>query len=506
MAKIELIEVTKAYWSSSSLRLCSKPNWSGSPSTQGSSFVIDRLSLTVADGELLVLLGPTGCGKSTTLRLIAGLEACDSGQILIDGVAAESAPHKRNLSFVFQEAALFPHLSVADNIAFGIGSNPDAGVFDVLRRFIRPVKKLFSHRRSNPTEAGNERDCGIETRVRLTARRLGIEHLLNRQPHQLSGGERQRVALGRAIVRNPAAFLLDEPLSSVDQWQRTQIRTEIRKIQKDTQTSMVYVTHDLAEAVAVADRIAVMKEGKILQTGTPAELLYQPNCLFVAQFMGQFPMNWLVLPTGFATQSRNNPEDKFAWPAVDDGPDPDGPDPDDRSGHGWCIVGIRAHLISVVSPEQGNLKGRIIDRRLACEGEVFEVELLLGDKLRQKKLRQTELGQDAVGVDAVGVMDWMAEDWMAEKIMSGGSKIWTVHIPTSRNATSQNNLVGNQNHVVGRQEIKNNASGNEAGGNEARSPTPAVGETIGLKFDSKDLHFFDLQTGQNLRKELDETK
>ncbi|HEX6295292.1 MAG TPA: sn-glycerol-3-phosphate ABC transporter ATP-binding protein UgpC [Burkholderiales bacterium] len=224
---------------------------------------LENLSLEIADREFVVLLGPSGCGKSTTLNLIAGLEDVTAGSLYFDTTLMNVVPaHKRDVAMVFQSYALYPHKSVYENIAFGLR----------MRGF-----------------AGEE----IERRVRDAARALEIEPLLERRPHQLSGGQRQRVALGRALVRQPQAFLMDEPLSNLDAALRIAMRAEIKKLHHTMRTTFVYVTHDQAEALTLADRIVVMKEGVIQQIGTPEEIYDRPKNTFVASFLGNPPINYL---------------------------------------------------------------------------------------------------------------------------------------------------------------------------------------------------------------------
>ena len=224
---------------------------------------LENLSLEIADREFVVLLGPSGCGKSTTLNLIAGLEDVTAGSLYFDKTLMNVVPaHKRDVAMVFQSYALYPHKSVYENIAFGLR----------MRGF-----------------SGEE----IERRVRDAARSLEIEPLLERRPHQLSGGQRQRVALGRALVRQPAAFLMDEPLSNLDAALRIAMRAEIKKLHQTMRTTFVYVTHDQAEALTLADRIVVMREGVIQQIGTPEEIYDRPKNTFVASFLGNPPINYL---------------------------------------------------------------------------------------------------------------------------------------------------------------------------------------------------------------------
>ena len=224
---------------------------------------LENLNLEIADREFVVLLGPSGCGKSTTLNLIAGLEDVTAGALYFDATLMNVVPaHKRDVAMVFQSYALYPHKSVYENIAFGL--------------------RMRGHPQAE-----------IESRVRDAARVLAIEPLLQRRPHQLSGGQRQRVALGRALVRQPQAFLMDEPLSNLDAALRIAMRAEIKKLHQTMRTTFVYVTHDQAEALTLADRIVVMKEGVIQQIGTPQEIYDRPRNTFVASFLGNPPINYL---------------------------------------------------------------------------------------------------------------------------------------------------------------------------------------------------------------------
>ncbi|HEY8381504.1 MAG TPA: sn-glycerol-3-phosphate ABC transporter ATP-binding protein UgpC [Microvirga sp.] len=230
----------------------------------GKVTAVHGIDLNVADGEFVVLVGPSGCGKSTTLRMIAGLEEISGGTIRIGGrVVNQLEPKDRNIAMVFQNYAIYPHMSVAQNIAFG----------------------LYTSGLSEPDK---------RKRVEETGRMLGLEALLDRRPSELSGGQRQRVAIGRAMVRNPAAFLFDEPLSNLDAQLRAQMRIEIKRLHQRLGTTIVFVTHDQVEAMTMADRIVVMKDGRILQIGKPMEIYERPADVFTARFIGSPTMN--VMP------------------------------------------------------------------------------------------------------------------------------------------------------------------------------------------------------------------
>ena len=224
---------------------------------------VHDFSMKVADKEFIIFVGPSGCGKTTTLRMIAGLEEITDGELYIgDRLMNDVAPKDRDIAMVFQNYALYPHMSVYDNMAFGL--------------------KL----RKTPK-------AEIEKRVQEAARILDIEHLLDRKPKALSGGQRQRVAMGRAIVREPKVFLMDEPLSNLDAKLRVQMRTEITKLHQRLQTTFVYVTHDQTEAMTLGTRIVVMKDGLIMQVDSPVNLYNKPQNLFVAGFIGSPQMNLL---------------------------------------------------------------------------------------------------------------------------------------------------------------------------------------------------------------------
>lgn len=224
---------------------------------------VDNISLKIADRELLTLLGPSGSGKTTAMRLIAGLETPTSGKIFIDGILVNDLPPRdRDIAMVFQSYALYPHMSVYDNIAFPLR-----------------MRKLAK--------------ADIDEKVKKAANLLGIDRLLKRKPKQLSGGEQQRVALGRAIVREPRVFLMDEPLSNLDAKLRLYMRAELKALQKRLGITTIYVTHDQVEAMTMADRIALMDRGSLLQTGSPDEIYSHPATEFVGGFIGSPPMNFI---------------------------------------------------------------------------------------------------------------------------------------------------------------------------------------------------------------------
>lgn len=288
---------------------------------------LDNLNLEILDREFLVLLGPSGCGKSTTLNMIAGLEEITEGQLRFDDVVVNDVPpHKRDVAMVFQSYALYPHKSVYENIAFGL--------------------------RMRQQHDASE----IDRRVRDAARRLEIEALLERRPNQLSGGQRQRVALGRAMVRQPAVFLMDEPLSNLDAALRISMRAEIKQLHQAMQTTFVYVTHDQAEALTLADRIVVMREGVVQQIGTPDEIYEAPRNMFVAAFLGNPPINFLegaVVDTGLGPAFRAGDlqltlPPSLARRAADQGERP-------------VVLGLRAEdVLEEPGPDSVTIRGQVV--------------------------------------------------------------------------------------------------------------------------------------------------
>jgi multiple sugar transport system ATP-binding protein len=247
----------------------------------GSTVAVDDLSIDVKDGEFVVLLGPSGAGKTTTLRLIAGLERPDAGAVLIDGKLATNVhPSDRDVAFIFQQYSLYPHLTVFDNLAFPLRS---------------------------PRRRSSEAD--VRTRVQTVAALLHMESKLDNMATHLSGGEMQRVAIGRALVREPRVFLMDEPLSSLDAKLREELRIELKRLHKSIGATIVYVTHDQVEATTLADRIGILEHGRLVQLGTPREVYGNPACVSAARRLGSPPINLLppslfdssIVPEGTAT-------------------------------------------------------------------------------------------------------------------------------------------------------------------------------------------------------------
>ncbi|MET0359324.1 MAG: ABC transporter ATP-binding protein [Pararhizobium sp.] len=281
--------------------------------TFGKVVAVDDVDLEIADGEFVVFVGPSGCGKSTLLRIVAGLVPATSGQVLIDGEEVTDVPaSKRGVAFVFQSYALYPHMSVERNIGFAL---------ETMR-------------------LGKD---AIRRKVETVARMLKVDHLLARRPRELSGGQRQRVAIGRALVREPEIFLFDEPLSNLDSDLRMEMRIEIARLHEDIKTTMVYVTHDQAEAMTLADRIVVLNQGSIEQVGTPLELYQSPVNRFVAGFIGSPRMNFANLAAGSETNG-------FALPAglLADGSPP-------------ASIGVRPEALTIVAAGTGRMNG-ILER------------------------------------------------------------------------------------------------------------------------------------------------
>jgi multiple sugar transport system ATP-binding protein len=269
------------------------------------STVVDDLSLDINDGEFVVLLGPSGCGKTTTLRMLAGLESVTSGEIYLDGELINDVPtQRRDLAMVFQSYALYPHMTIRENIAYPLR----------VRKLSRGVQK---------------------TKVERVAQLLEITSLLERKPRQLSGGERQRVALARSIVREPRAYLMDEPLSNLDARLRVKMRGELKRLQHQLKTTTVYVTHDQAEAMTLAHRVAVMQKGKLQQFDTPMNIYERPANRFVAEFVGSPSMNFLAGHIDLSNQTFLSGEFKILISA------------DHLRHDGRVVLGIRPEDISI---------------------------------------------------------------------------------------------------------------------------------------------------------------
>jgi ABC-type sugar transport system ATPase subunit len=298
---------------------------------------VDTLDLEIEQGEFMVFVGPSGCGKTTALRMVAGLEEISSGAVRIgERLVNDVSPKDRDIAMVFQNYALYPHMTVAQNLAFGLK--------------LRHISKEDATRR-----------------VRDAAVALDLEDYLERKPKALSGGQRQRVALGRAIVREPAAFLMDEPLSNLDAALRVQTRAEILKLQKRLGTTTIYVTHDQVEAMTMGDRIAVMRKGTLQQLGTPEELYTRPANTFVATFIGSPAMN--LVPA----------------PVLGLGPDP-------------LLVGFRPEHIQVGAPESGSFGFTAVVEVVEYLGDERLAHLRLGERSLVAKLPVEELVESGSSV------------------------------------------------------------------------------------------------------------
>jgi multiple sugar transport system ATP-binding protein len=302
----------------------------------GGPVAVQDLALEIADGELVVLVGPSGCGKSTVLRLVAGLETPTRGRVLLGGAdVTRHAPQERDLAMVFQSYALYPHMNVAENLGFGLR----------MRGVARPQR---------------------ERRISEVAGLLGLEALLERRPAQLSGGQRQRVALGRAIARQPRAFLLDEPLSNLDARLRAETRTELARLHRRLGATMLYVTHDQEEAMTLGDRIAVMREGRLQQVARPLEVYDRPANAYVAQLVGSPAMNLISLRRVHEGTSVRieGAGIRFEVAASAD------------SLPSELRLGVRPHDVEVVTRETADAQGRVDVVEAFGSGRLLHLELL----------------------------------------------------------------------------------------------------------------------------------
>ena len=325
----------------------------------GKTIVLDNVSLELAEGELLVVLGPSGCGKSTLLRIIAGLEECDTGEVHVsDRRVDHLRPRDRNVALVFQNYSLYPHMSVAKNLAF-------------------------------PLEVAKLPKAVIKAKVQEIADLLGLGERLKDKPGQLSGGQRQRVALGRAIIREPAIFLLDEPLSNLDADLRTRMRQEIVKLQRHLKKTMVHVTHDQTEALTMADRIALLDKGKLVQVGTPEELYRQPATSFVASFLGQPKIN---LVSAKILSGRTVPFDLAVG---------------ERKALGQVLLGIRPETIEIRpdgayegTVDSSEYLGDQYITQLAFQGERLTVSQLATEHRTEAQVRFSLKAEDVLFFEA----------------------------------------------------------------------------------------------------------
>ncbi|MDX6586962.1 MAG: multiple sugar transport system ATP-binding protein [Solirubrobacterales bacterium] len=369
---------------------------------------VKDLNLEIADGEFMILVGPSGCGKSTALRMIAGLEDITDGELKIGGnVVNDRAPKDRDIAMVFQNYALYPHMSVRENMAF-------------------------------PLRLAKVDDAEVNKKVEDAAKVLDLEQHLDRKPANLSGGQRQRVAMGRAIVRDPSVFLMDEPLSNLDAKLRVQMRTEVSRLQNDLGTTTVYVTHDQTEAMTLGDRVAVMRAGVLQQVGSPADLYNEPDNLFVAGFIGSPAMNFMAatleggrvkLPFG-EVELPSEHREKLG------------------SHSGKVIAGVRPE-----SFEDAGLVGDAKDR-----GSTFTADIDLVESMGSEKFAYFSVKGESLESDELREL---AEDSGTSEVPSAGEGL-----------------------VVARLDA---ASGVERG------------KTAELWVDSTKLHFFDPESGANLK-------
>jgi multiple sugar transport system ATP-binding protein len=376
---------------------------------------VAEMDLGIEDGEFMVLVGPSGCGKTTALRMVAGLEDISEGLIRIgERVVNQVPPRDRDIAMVFQSYALYPHLSVYDNIAFGL--------------------KLRKEKKDE-----------IDRRVKEAARILGLEPFLQRKPRALSGGQRQRVAMGRAIVRQPQAFLMDEPLSNLDAKLRVQMRAEITRLQTDLGTTTIYVTHDQIEAMTMGDRIAVMRKGELQQVGQPQELYDRPVNLFVGGFIGSPAMNMFETTLGRADGGL----------ALEVG--------DQRLGLGDEALSVRPGLKAY--------EGRTIV--LGIRPEHVEDAALVTDAPADRRLRGTVELTEALGSEIVAHISIDAKPALTEDVRELARDIGE---EIEEEAEAMTTLVG---RVSARSDLRQ-------------------GDAAELAVDTSALHFFDLETGAGI--------
>jgi multiple sugar transport system ATP-binding protein len=370
---------------------------------------VKDMDLEIADGEFMILVGPSGCGKSTALRMIAGLEDITEGEVRIgDRVVNELAPKERDIAMVFQTYALYPHMTVRENMAF-------------------------------PLKLAKVSDEEIDSKVSEAAKILDLEEHLDRKPANLSGGQRQRVAMGRAIVRDPSAFLMDEPLSNLDAKLRVQMRTEVSRIQSDLGTTTVYVTHDQTEAMTLGDRVAVMRSGVLQQVGPPTELYGTPANLFVAGFIGSPAMNFV--PAELDGEVARLPFGEVRLPQ----------EVRDRLGPGGArsaIAGIRPESFEDASLVSGDARGR---------GATFRAKVDLVESMGAEKYAYFQIQHEGVQSQELAEL---AQDSGADEVPSSG-----------------------EGQVVARLDAASSV---------------ARGQEVELWLDATKLHFFDPQSGQSL--------
>jgi multiple sugar transport system ATP-binding protein len=375
---------------------------------------VSELDLEIADGEFVVLVGPSGCGKTTALRMVAGLEPITEGRVIIGGEVVNKLPPKdRDIAMIFQNYALYPHMSAFDNMAFGL--------------------KLRKVRRERRRE-----------RVKNAARTLGLAEVLPKKPRTLSGGQRQRVAMGRAIVREPRAFLMDEPLSNLDAKLRVEMRAEIARLQRDLEVTTIYVTHDQVEAMTLGDRVAIMRDGFLQQFDVPQKLYDEPQNLFVAEFIGSPAMNLVA-----AELARGNGGYEI------------------RFGDHRLRV---AESVLAARPALGEFEGR---------------RVILG--VRPEDIEDASLAGDG---DRLGAVVDIREDMGSEVFVHfgvGGTAVQTAEVAAA---------VGEEAAEVA--QVEAGAKGNVWVARLDRDTRAAEGERVELAVDIARLHFFDPETGEGI--------
>ena len=349
----------------------------------GTFAAVKSVNFTVDHGSFLVILGPSGCGKTTTLRMIAGLELPSNGRILLDGEDVTALPASaRDISFVFQLFALYPHMNVRQNIGF-------------------------------PLRCQNCPRAEIRRSVEETAKLLRIEHLLERRVGGLSGGDRQRVALGRAIVRRPKAFLMDEPLGALDSEFRRLMCGELRELHDRIDATTIYITHDQLEAMAMADRIAIMNQGRVEQIGTPQEIYDRPNTMFVADFIGAPPMSFLDVQ---ASPHRGDHNIKIDGVAVEM------PEVFEDRAEGKFVLGVRPENVSFA--DASPLRGRVIGAEYLGTTQIVTVTTANGQiKARLPSATPVQVGETvglALRPDRLSLFDAMSGQALSSALYAGG--------------------------------------------------------------------------------------
>jgi multiple sugar transport system ATP-binding protein len=377
---------------------------------------VDDLDLEIRDGEFMVLVGPSGCGKTTALRMLAGLEEISEGELVIDDtVVNEVAPQKRDIAMVFQNYALYPHLTVYDNMAYGL-----------------KIQKLSK--------------AEIKTRVNEIAKVIGLEDLLDRKPKALSGGQRQRVAMGRAIVRRPKVFLMDEPLSNLDAKLRVQMRSEVARIQHELKATTVYVTHDQVEAMTMGDRVALMRRGVLQQVDTPMNLYNNPANLFVASFIGSPSMNLFEA------------------------------DLDRRNGH--LVASIGDQLLRLPSrPELEGLAGRKV--ALGIRPEHLEDATVATGAPQEQRLKAVVRSVEALGAELIAHLEVAGRPVLTDEVKEIAADLDDALL-TELEAEAEDHKLP----LVGRFDVASQAR---------------LGDRIEVVVDTAQAHFFDLDSGNAIR-------